>query len=195
MIKKIAITGGIGSGKSTVAKLIGEEGYPVFSCDEINKELLSDKDYLLQLSKLFPNAFAEGVLDKTLLSKIVFQSKDGVEKMNHFSHPQIMQRLLAKMDSVNTNVVFAEVPLLFEGGFENLFDEIIVVMRSKQNRIEAVCLRDRISQESVKARISAQFDYDNEKLEKMEKIHIIHNDKDIGELVRGIKLLLNKLIS
>ena len=195
MIKKIAITGGIGSGKSTIAKFIATAGYPVFSCDQVNKELLKDKDYLLQLSKVFPNAFVQGELDKNLLAELVFQSKDGVEKMNAFSHPKIMDRLLENMNNANANIVFAEVPLLFEGGFENLFDEIIVVMRSKQNRIDSVCSRDKISQESVKARMCAQFDYDNARFEETEKIHIIHNDKDIGELDRETKVLLNKLTS
>lgn len=73
--QKIAITGGIGSGKSSVAEFIRQEGYPVFSCDEINRSLLSKQDYLEKLQKLFPEAVTEGTFDKKSLRRQFFRIK------------------------------------------------------------------------------------------------------------------------
>lgn len=159
MPNKIAITGGIGSGKSAVCRILKERGYPVFSCDEINRTLLSEKSYLDGLCALFPACMKDGNLQKTALAALVFSDKDALETLNAYAHPRISERLQRDMDAAQ-KTCFAEVPLLFESGMAKQFDGAIVVLRNKEERIRAVVTRDGLTAEKAEARMKQQFDYD-----------------------------------
>ena len=97
MKKKIAITGGIGSGKSTALQIIKELGFAVYSCDTIYLEVLEDKDYIDEVKRCFPNAVEGNVIDKKRLSSIVFFDKCAREQLNKLAHPRIMKNLQKKM--------------------------------------------------------------------------------------------------
>ena len=142
-IKKIAITGGIGSGKSTVLQYLKEKSYIVFSCDEIYRDLSNTYEFIEKLKKLFPDAIVDGKLDRKKLSNIVFKDKEELLKLNRLTHPLIMEKLLYEMEKASSGVVFAEVPLLFEGNYQTKFDYVIVVVRDLNDRIEAIKLRDK----------------------------------------------------
>lgn len=159
MPNKIAITGGIGSGKSAVCRILKERGYPVFSCDEINRTLLSEKSYLDGLCALFPTCVKDGNLQKTALAALVFSDKEALETLNAYAHPRISERLQRDMDAAK-KTCFAEVPLLFESGTTKQFDGVIVVLRNKEERIRAVVTRDGLTAERAEARMKQQFDYD-----------------------------------
>lgn len=189
-MKKIAITGGIGSGKSTVAKQIALLGFPVFSCDEIYRELLQDNAYIAQISRVFSDVVKEGVIDKKALSRRVFSSEMDRKRLNSIAHPLIMERLYARMSACTNELVFAEVPLLFEGGYENDFAHIIVVRRNDEERIENVMKRDGVSKAEVLARLSAQFDY---KDIKNKNVYFIDNDGGIEELELKTKEMILQL--
>lgn len=158
MPNKIAITGGIGSGKSAVCRNLKERGYPVFSCDEINHTLLSEKSYLDGLCALFPTCVKDGNLQKTALAALVFSDKEALETLNAYAHPRISERLQRDMDAAK-KTCFAEVPLLFESGMTKQFDGAIVVLRNKEERIRAVVTRDGLTAERAEARMKQQFDY------------------------------------
>lgn len=155
--KRIAVTGGIGSGKSTVLALLKERGFPVFSCDEIYAKLCTETSYLTSLSALFPDCFQDNVLDRSLLSKKVFSDREALEKLNALSHPLVMRRLLCEMQPFPLS--FAEVPLLFEGGYASAFDGVIAVLREKHARVRSVMERSGLSEEDVLARMAQQYDY------------------------------------
>ena len=159
MPNKIAITGGIGSGKSAVCRILKERGYPVFSCDEINRTLLSEKSYLDGLCALFPTCVKDGKLQKTALAALVFSDKEALETLNAYAHPRISERLRRDMEGAG-KTCFAEVPLLFESGMTDLFDGVIIVLRNKEERIRAVVARDGLTPEKAEARMKQQFDYD-----------------------------------
>ena len=159
MPNKIAITGGIGSGKSAVCRILKERGYPVFSCDEINRTLLSEKSYLDGLCALFPACVKDGKLNKTALSALVFSDKEALKTLNAYAHPRIAKRLRREMEGAR-KTCFAEVPLLFESSMTKQFDGAIVVLRNKEERIRAVVARDGLTAEQAKARMRQQFDYD-----------------------------------
>ena len=159
MPNKIAITGGIGSGKSAVCRILKERGYPVFSCDEINRTLLSEKSYLDGLCALFPACVKDEKLNKTALSALVFSDKEALKTLNAYAHPRIAERLRRDMEGAE-KTCFAEVPLLFESGMTKRFDCAIVVLRNKEERIRAVVARDGLTAEQAKARMKQQFDYD-----------------------------------
>lgn len=187
--KRIAITGGIGSGKSTVAQIIQEAGYPVFSCDEVYREVQRTEEYRLQITRAFGDVFTpDGGPDREKLAQIVFSDKEKLKELDNITHPMIMRELYRKM--LPHPVSFAEVPLLFEGGYEKNFDGVIVVYRNLQERIAAVCARDHTDEQKTLARIKNQADY--EKIIK-EGHTVIYNDGDIRSLRKKVLSALEKI--
>ncbi len=162
MLKTVAITGGIGSGKSTVLNILKNKGYPTFSCDEIYKELIFDKQYIKSISENFKNVVFDGVIDRKKLAEKVFSDEKKLELLNEIAHPLIMQRLQEKIKRIDDGLVFAEIPVLFESkeDYAKNFSKIIVVRRNKSKRIESVIERDEVTKEDVEKRILAQYDYD-----------------------------------
>lgn len=184
---KIAITGGIGSGKSTVARIIRSLGYPVYSADEEYTLVLRDQTVLEKIGKAFP-VVKDGVLDRKALSEIVFSDKEALMRLNKITHPVIMEKLLSKMTE---EISFAEVPLLFEGKYESLFDNVIVVMRPLPQRVSSVTERSHISEKEVLDRIQNQFDYANNDLSAHT---IIENNGDLSLLEDEVKTALEKIL-
>lgn len=166
MKKKIAITGGIGSGKSTLVKLIRKTGYDVYSCDAIYQKIINTKEYIDAIAKIFPSAVCSGIINKNLLAEIIFNDPAAREKLNNVAHPLIMHELEKHMQEGCGPLVFAEVPLLFECGFEKNFDGVIVVMRNDEQRIQSVAQRDNLTTEQVRKRIYAQVDYQSNNIKQ-----------------------------
>ena len=195
-MKRIAITGGIGSGKSTVLTILKEKGYPVFSCDEIYKKVITDKEYIRQVGLIFPGVIKNGEIDRKILAEIVFSDDENRKKLEAIAHPLIMSEVNKEISLLNNDISFVEVPLLFEGGYISFFDGIIVVKRNKDLRIEAVRKRDNLEKNAIEKRISSQFDYDsvkNECILKNKKIKIIMNDSSIEDLNKQIDFILNEI--
>lgn len=193
MTLRVAITGGIGSGKSLVSSFLEKQGYPVFSCDKIYKELLHDKNYVEQIAKLFPDAIEGGAVLISRLSNIVFNDAKKREQLNALAHPLIMSVLRDKMQQKN-GLVFAEVPLLFEGGYEKEFDEIIVVLRDRSKRIEAIAQRDEVSVQTANKKIDAQFDYDDATVSnKFADMYVLYNNGQAQALFLELQKTVNEL--
>lgn len=193
--KKIAITGGIGSGKSTVARIIKERGFPVFSCDEIYQDVIKSAEYIEKIAQIFPNAVENNIINRQTLAKIVFSDNEARKQLNSIAHPLIMENLFSKMEKSESTLVFAEVPLLFEEKLEGFFDEIWVVFRDLEDRICSTVLRDHCDREDVIQRINAQFNYDSvnsRQYLKQMNAHIIDNCKGEAELQNIIDSLLKQ---
>lgn len=190
----VALTGGIGSGKSQAAALLRKQGYTVYSCDEIYKELSVDKNYLKDLKILFPMAVNENGLNRKALSEIVFNNPSELKKLNSFSHPKIMKELNRKIQN-SVGWRFAEVPLLFEGGYEKNFDFIIVVLRDLEERISSVCVRDGVNKEEVLTRIFNQYDYTVflKKSKPLKNVFILNNDGSIEEMKYNLIKILEEI--
>ncbi len=191
---KIAITGGIGSGKSTVANILKELGYQCFSADEIYNNLLKKESFVLELSKYMDVSpiitDGKATLNKKAISELVFADKNELKKLNEFTHPVIMNVLTDEMARLSDEkLVFAEVPLLFEEGYDKLFDYIFVINRDFGARLTDTMSRDGKSKEEVKRVINAQFDY--KKIPHSNKIIVINNNGSLDELKRR----LNEIIS
>lgn len=120
---RIAIAGGMGSGKSEVLRVAGEMGLKALDADEINARLMSSAEYLAKLEELFPDAFVDGQLDKRRLADIVFSDEAQRKKLNALAHPIILREIAEE----KAPIVVAEVPLLHEAGAESLFDKVILV--------------------------------------------------------------------
>lgn len=190
--KKIyAITGGIGCGKTAVSAIIRESGYPVFSCDGIYSQILENKNFVAKLEGMFGNVtYSDGSLNRSALSAKVFSDGNSLKKLNALAHPAIMDELFRCVRESRSPLVFCEVPLLFENGFERLFDDVIVVTRPEAERIKAVMARSGLTEEQVRARIAAQYDYS---LIALDDYIIVSNDGGIEELSAKIKKILQKI--
>ncbi len=152
--RKIAITGGIGSGKSALCDILRGMGCAVFSCDEISHRLWENGEYRRGLAELFPSCAKAGDVDKKALTNLVFSDPISRKLLESYAHPRIMRQLYSEME--RCPLAFAEVPLLYEGGYENDFDGVVVVERKENARVRAVALRDGAEEEEVRARIGAQ---------------------------------------
>ena len=185
---KIALTGGIGCGKSTVLEILREAGYPVFSCDEIYRKMQTDGAFLSQLEGIFQGVVQDGVLNRKKLADTVFGDAEALKKLNTLTHPLIMQRLHEEMDKYP--IAVAEVPLLFESGRQGEFDGVLVVYRPIDERIAAVCRRDNASEAEVLRRIKNQADY--EKI--IQEGHtVIYNDGNFVNLKEKVLSALEKI--
>ena len=192
----IAITGGIGSGKSAALEILRDLGYPAFSCDEIYKDVIQSVDYIKSVEALFPAAVKNEAIDRTALSEIVFNNKEKLKQLNDLAHPLIMDSLFYEMKMANNEIAFAEVPLLFEGDFENLFNKVIYITRDNDQRIAAIIHRDKISTEEAQRRIDNQFDgtsVEGQKRLKNCNAKIISNDGTKADLKNKILEYLNHM--
>ena len=188
--KKIAVTGGIGSGKSTVMKIIAGKGYPIFSCDEIYSQLTSDSDFLNILRHSFGDILnSDGTLDRKKLSEIVFNNPAKLAELDKITHPAIYKEMFRMADEAG-GICFCEVPLLFESGAESLFDGVIIVMRNEVQRIKSVTARDKLPEQDVKKRILNQFDYDSA---DFAMYYVIHNNGDLSELEWQTEEIIKKI--
>ena len=179
MAKKIALTGGIGSGKSIALNFAKKLGYKTLSCDEISRKIYRDKGLKAEIKKAFgEDVFSsDGRLIRKRLALVVFGDSEKVKKLNSITHPVIVDKMLSVINSSKKSCV-VEVPLLFENNLEKYFDKVIVIMRDKKARIDAVIGRDGISEEEVEKRIKNQYDY--AKLPKNAHT-LIYNDGTVAE--------------
>ena len=194
MTKKLfAITGGIGSGKSSVLSALKDAGFLTLSSDQIVSELYKTHKVKVLLKQMFPSAVSGQkhlTINRAEIAKQVFFDKDKHKALTSTITPLVLQRILNKAKTLN-KPLFVEVPLLFECGYQNYFDGVIVVMRDKKERIESVKLRSNLSQDQILARMKNQVDYDA--LDKSSFI-VITNDCDITELKERTIKLANELI-
>ena len=174
---KIAITGTIGSGKTEACNYLLSKGYDVFDCDKVNSDLLNAKAYAL-LSDHFPQCFDGEVLDRKKLSNIVFNDSNSKELLESIMHPLILEQLKQRKD----DPLFAEVPLLFESGWDKYFDESILIVCDEDVAIERLKNRG-IDEKQAKMRISNQMPV-QEKIKKATRI--IYNNGSLDELYSAI---------
>ena len=192
----VAVTGGIGSGKSLVLQYLHELKYSVFSCDELYKDIIVTEEYIQKVAKLFPSAVENGEINRKRLSELIFYDDAKRMQLNGIAHPMIMDLLMQKMKEAEGRIIFAEVPLLFEGNYESLFNRILFVNRDKLERAVAVEARDGLSMEHIKKRIDAQFDSESVEGKRRlrdAKVYILNNNATTEKLKEEISAFLNSL--
>ena len=184
-LKMIALTGGIGSGKSCALNILQEAGYKTLSCDKITAELYEQDKVKKKIKKLFPSAVTGKknlVLDRKAISEIVFNDKVMLEKLTALVTPMVLKEV-KRQAKVLGGVVFVEVPLLFERSYQKKFDAVMVITRSLKSRIESVKVRSNLTEEEVIARINNQFDYENADLSDY---IVIPNDGNLISLKENV---------
>ncbi len=148
---KIAVIGRIGSGKSEALSVARDMGIATLSADEINRELLLEKDYIALLAEEFPFAVREGKADRAALARAVFCDGEARARLNALAHP----RILSKIESATEDPLVVEVPLFAESGAKRLFDKTLLVVCPDDIRRERLLARG-MTAEDIEARLAAQ---------------------------------------
>lgn len=176
---RIGLTGGIGSGKTTVAKVFETLGIPVYYADDNAKYLMNNNAALkASVSRHFGNdIYKNGELDRKYLASIVFNNKEKLELLNSLTHPITIRDAEEWMNRQTTPYVIKEAALLFESGAAEQLDCVIGVYAPQHIRVERVMKRDNLPVEEVMKRISRQID--EEMKMKLCDFVITNNDQQL----------------
>lgn len=174
---RVGLTGGIGSGKSTVAKIFETLGIPVYYADEAARELMNtDADLMARITTHFGEAaYSNGKLDRRYMASIVFNSKEKLDLLNSLTHPATILDAERWMKQQTTPYIIKEAALLFESGANKYLDHVIGVYAPLPLRLKRVMERDGVSSEEVMKRISRQMG-EEEKMKRCD--FIIRNDEE-----------------
>jgi len=159
MMKIIGLTGGIGSGKTTVANHFIAAGIPVYIADDAARKIMQSPEILREIEKTFGGSvFEKGVLNRQKLSEIVFSNLDKLKKLNAIIHPAVKKNFGNWiLNHKNSPFVIYEAAILFESGSYKDCDMIITVTAPLETRIERVIQRDKTTRQDVFKRINMQW--------------------------------------
>jgi len=184
---KLGLTGGIGSGKSTVAKVFQELGTPVYYADDEAKKFLIDTKVVEQLVALFGKSIidVDGLINKAALAAIVFTDEKELAKLNALIHPLLEQDFSAwaKRHSSEKYIV-KEAAILFEAGFDKSVDKILSVSAPLEQRIERVMRRDNVNRQQVLDRISKQWSDEQREAKSDFIIHNADGDMILSQILK-----------
>jgi dephospho-CoA kinase len=188
----IGVTGGIGSGKSTVCKIIESLGYPVFYSDlESKKLMLKDSAVIQEVRSLFgDDAYLDGELNRSFLASKVFRDKTLLAKLNDIIHPAVREAFAQFSQKYSEKkLVFNEAAILFETGAFRNFDFNILVVAPRDLRISRIMKRDNATEEQIISRMNNQWD-DEKKIPLTD--YVIQN-ADGDNLEAQIKMIITNL--
>ena len=164
----VGLTGGIGTGKSTVSRKLRERGYPVIDLDVISREVIEYPEVIDELVRNFGSEILENQnntsgkksISRNKLRQTVFKEEKKVSVLNSIMHPPIVKEMRRQIEELRKSykTVFVEVQLLFEAKLEKEFDIIVLVYADKKTQLERVLKRDGRSEEEVQQIINAQMD-------------------------------------
>ncbi|HPI00083.1 MAG TPA: dephospho-CoA kinase, partial [Chitinophagaceae bacterium] len=173
---KIGLTGGIGSGKTTVAKIFETLGVPVYYADDVAKQLMQEDNVLKQsIINIFgkDSYTTDGKLNRSYLSSTVFSNPHQLERLNAIVHPATIQHAEQWMQQQQAPYVIKEAALIFESGSQSTLDYVIGVYAPQALRIQRTIKRDNIDKDKVLQRMQNQID-ENIKMRLCDRV--IQND-------------------
>lgn len=180
-IMRVGLTGGIGSGKSEVARILESLGAYVVDTDKLAREAVAPgSDGLRQIARVWPSVVRDDCLDRAALAQIVFSDPNARERLNEIVHPHV-RRLADESDRYAKpgQLIVHVVPLLFETGYGGRVEASIVVIAPEAERVRRVMQRDRLSEEEVRSRIASQIDPEEA---RGRATYVIENDGDLAHL-------------
>ena len=187
----IGITGGIGSGKSTVSAIIKELGYPLIDCDEIAHEVFLMPDVNDKIKKNILNTTSD--ITRGDVSKVVFNDSNKMEELNAIMQPVILERI--KQEIAKYELCFVDCPLLYEEHLEYLFDDIILVYVSRAIQIKRIMKRDNISKDEAIKRLSCQISMlEKLKIATANKHYVIYNNVNLLSLKKEIEAAIDTVL-
>lgn len=191
MAELIAITGGIGCGKSIISLILKEMGYEVYDCDCKAKYLMDNSPTIKDcLKSTFGNdIIIDGTINRVKLANIVFNNKEKLVKLNNIVHSSVKEDLISwKLENSHKKLLFVETAILYQSGLDSIVDEVWEVNAPLEIRIERVMKRNNISQQDVLSRIESQ---KHEILAQAD--YIITNDDKVAILPQLVTILGKKL--
>ena len=189
---KIGLTGGVGSGKSTIAKIIETLGYPVYISDSKASELINRNEEIKKhLTELFGKDIyqPDGNLNKKRLANIIFNDKEAIKQVNSIVHPAVTQDFMKWCSAQRCPFLFFESAILFESKLENLFDYIILIITDLETRMKRVISRDSTTREKVIERINNQMP---DEIKQTKSDFVIYNNND-DKVIKQILSIIHQL--
>ncbi len=193
-MKIIGLTGGIGSGKSTIAKMFIDLGIPVYFSDLEAKRLMQKSKIIKRklIKKFGEEVYVNNTLNKPFLANIIFKDKEALQYVSSVVHPKVNQHFKRWIKKQKAIYVIQENAILFESGIANFFDYIIMITAPKKTRIKRVMKRDKVSENQVLERMNNQWK-DSEKIKKadfiIENIDLKKAQKKVLQIHEKLKTL------
>jgi dephospho-CoA kinase len=157
---KIGITGGIGSGKTSVCRVFNVLGIPVFSADEEARKIMDSDSAIIEKVRTIAgkDLYSFGSLDRTELARLIFNNENLLKKINQVIHPVIFMNFIEWEKTVSAPYVIMEAAILFESRASELVDKVITVVAPVEERIDRVIRRNNLTREQVMDRIKNQME-------------------------------------
>lgn len=193
-MKIIGLTGGIATGKSTVSRLLLKLGYEIIDADAIVHELQAmGSPLLFEIVKAFGSTVLHenGNLNRGELGKIVFKNDVARNKLDSIMHPAVRAEIERRIQMSQADVLFLDVPLLFEAGFDDMTNVNLVIKASRQVQISRLMKRDNFTKQEVQARINSQI-LMSEKIIRAD--FVIDNSGDLCELEENVEKFLKDIL-
>ena len=196
-MKIIGLTGGIASGKSTVAKFFVESGIPLVYADIVAHEVMEVGTPAYQdIVRVFGTSVLadDGSLHRRKLGEIVFHDRSLLDTLNHITHPRVAERaslLFEEFRRQKYPLVIYEVPLLFEIEIQDQFDAIVLVALPSALQLERLQVREGLSKEDAMARINSQMSLDEKRIRSH---YVIENTGNLDDLRKSTENILKKLL-
>lgn len=189
----VGLTGGIGAGKSTVARLIQSMGYPVYNADDRARKLQNEDAELLSemVDLLGAEIISAGSLNRKLVAQLVFNDPNLLKKLNEIVHPRVQRDFDRWVGEQQASILFKESALLFETGANESLDFTVVVAAPEEIRIQRVVQRDGVEKEQVRSRTANQM----AESQKVERADFVINNDDCCLLIPQAENLLEELIN
>lgn len=191
---KVAVTGNIGCGKSTFAKFLSDEGFPVLYADEISKRILADdKQVRAEIIKVIgPSAFNGDKPDKKYIADSIFSDTIKLKKINSILHPKVRTEIekLSQKYFQKTDIVFVEAALIFESKIEKMYDYVVLITSDINLRMQRTMLTKKLSKTEFLQREANQLDEDKKK----KKSDFVFSNNTSTKDLQDKALLLIKLL-
>lgn len=194
---RVAVCGGIGSGKSTVCDIFASHGVAIYNSDQRAKALMNESEPLRKhiIEAFGEESYESGELNRHYLASQVFGNKEQLAKLNAIVHPAVIEDFVAWAAEQEGDYCIVESAILFESGLNEAVDKVVAVLAPHPLRVERAMQRDGATKEQIEARIKAQMS-DDELMRRADfaivNIHLEDVEKDVAELAYRFKMMANE---
>lgn len=190
----IGLSGGIGSGKSTIAKWFSQKGIAVYNSDDEAKKLIDTNPELIEkLSLIFgEETYKDGIYNRVFVASKVFENKELLQKLNAAVHPVVFEHFDQWIKNQKSDFVIKEAAILFESGSYKNCDSVISVIADEEKRIQRVIKRDGLTESQIRSRIKNQWT-DSKRIEKSD--FVIENNSDLKSLKKSFNKLYKEILT
>ncbi|EAG1709105.1 dephospho-CoA kinase [Listeria monocytogenes] len=197
MGKTIGLTGSVATGKSTVSNMIQQAGIPLVDADIAARKVVEPgTEGLKEIVAYFGEEIllADGTLDRAKLGEIIFKDKEKREKLNEITHPRVKDYMLEARERFfrsGEELVFFDIPLLFESHLESLVDQIVVVWTTPETELKRLMERNNLTKEDALRRIESQMGID-EKARKAD--FVIDNNESLEKTQKQVYTFIERFV-